>query len=183
MLNQIARLFGLRTISVVDSRKHALKLSSSLAARPDIVVDNYDHARAIEIVRAATGKKLRFAVDTVGRETAGHLLDCLEQHTVLESGPDPSIHSQPAHLIGLSGMPKSSPPANITFHNVPIKVFHEIPELGEALMLWLERLLQQELLVPPTVLGVEEGFGSVNLALDSMRRGEISGGRLVVRVS
>lgn len=183
ILNQIARLYGLRTISVVDYRKHAVKMSSHPAARPDIVVDNHDPQRAIEIVRAATEKKLRFAVDTVGRETAGHLLECLQQHSILEDGPATAAFSQPAHLIGLTGLPKSSPPADIAYHNVPIKLFHELPEIGETLMLWLERLLEQGLLIPPAVLGVEEGFGAINGALDSMRRGEISGGRLVVRVS
>lgn len=184
MLNQIARLAGLRTISVVDVRKHAVKMAADDITRPDIVVDNHDPQRAIEIVRSATGKRLRFGVDTVGRETAGHLLECLQQHYANESDPDLSKAPTPqdAHLIGLTGLPKSSPPSNVTFHNVPIKLFHELPELGEALMLWLERLLSTGLLVPPSILGVEEGFGSVNRALDSMRRGEVSGGRLVVKI-
>ncbi|EXJ79704.1 hypothetical protein A1O3_07987 [Capronia epimyces CBS 606.96] len=184
MLNQIARLAGLRTISVVDVRKHAVKLSTNDITRPDIVVDNHDPQRAIDIVRSATAKRLRFGVDTVGRDTAGHLLECLQQHYANESDPEPTTPSTPssAHLIGLTGLPKSSPPANLTFHNVPFKLFHEIPELGETLMLWLERLLSTGLLVPPKILGVEEGFGAVNQALDRMRRGEVSGGRLVVRL-
>ncbi|EHY56657.1 hypothetical protein HRR83_002259 [Exophiala dermatitidis] len=184
MINQIARLAGLRTISVVDVRKHAVKLSANDITRPDIVVDNHDPHRAIEIVRSATGKRLRFAVDTVGRETATHLLECLQQHYANEDDPPSATEStpQPAHLIGLTGLPKSSPPSNVTFHNVPIKLFHEVPEVGESMMLWLERLLATGLLVPPNILGVEEGFSSVNRALDSMRRGEVSGGRLVVKI-
>lgn len=180
ILNQIARLLGLRTVSVVDYRKHAVKLSSNPITRPDIVVDNHNRERAIEIVRSVTDNNLRFAVDTVGRETAGDLLQCLQQHP--ESDGDSGPTRPAAHLIGLTGLPKSTPPANTTFHTMPIKLFHEVPELGETLMLWLERLLAQGLLVPPAVLRVEEGFGSVNRALDSMRKGEISGGRLVVRV-
>ncbi|EXJ80494.1 hypothetical protein A1O1_08639 [Capronia coronata CBS 617.96] len=183
MLNQIARLAGLRTISVVDVRKHAVKMATNNITRPDIVVDNHDPQRAIEIVRSATGKRLRFAIDTVGRETAGHLLECLQQHYATEDEPDVSTATpESAHLIGLTGLPKSSPPANVSFHNMPIKLFHEVPELGEALMLWLERLLSRGLLVPPSILGVSEGFGAVNQALDSMRRGEVSGGRVVVRI-
>ncbi|KIX09970.1 uncharacterized protein Z518_01051 [Rhinocladiella mackenziei CBS 650.93] len=181
MLNQIARLLGIRTISILDHRKHALKMSAASITRSDILVDNHNHERAIEIVRSATNNRLRFAVDTVGRETAGRLLHCLQQHpSPVEGGAN--TKSPSAHLTGLTGLPKISPPTNTQFHTVPIKVFHEVPEVGETLMLWLERLLSRRLLVPPTVLGVGEGFGSVNAALDRMRRGEVSGGRMVVRV-
>ena len=188
MLNQIARLMGLRTISVVDYRKHALKLSSNPKTRPDVVVDNQNPERAIEIIRSVTENRLRFAVDTVGRETATSLTQCLQQNQQpsipLDSVPDPNIArpSTRAYLVGLTGLPKTESSPDITFHTVPIKVFHEVPEIGEALMLWLERLLGEELLVPPTILGVREGLGAINGALDSMRRGEISGGRLVVKV-
>lgn len=199
-MNQIAKLLGLRTISVLDYRKHALNNMSldQKSIRPDIIVDNHDPQRAIEIVKSVTGDSLRFAVDTVGRETATHLMQCLRQ----EQPPDPKEHSPssssvdpttasspplpPTHLVGLTGLPKLQPSSssnpNITFHTVPIKLFHEVPEIGEALMLWLERLLSQSLLVPPRILGVKEGFGAVNGALDEMRRGDISGGRVVVRV-
>lgn len=186
MLNQLARLVGLKTIVAIDHRKHALKIASNPAAQPDIVVDSHDPQRAIEIIRSATEKRLRFAADTVGKDTAAHLLDCLQQRNALDDEPLSTTTQGDllsSHLIGLSGLPKASPPSNVAFHNVPIKLFHEIPEVGESLMLWLERLLGQGLVVPPTVLGVQEGFGSINHALDSMRRGEVSGGRLVVRVS
>ncbi|KIW32772.1 uncharacterized protein PV07_04295 [Cladophialophora immunda] len=187
MLNQIARLMGLRTISIMDCRKHALSVSSDSRTKPDIVVDNHNPERAIEITRSVTNNSLRFAVDTVGRDTAKHLMQCLQQHSeFMDDDSATTLKTDAArlaaHLVGLTGLPKGSPPTNITFHTVPIKVFHEIPELGEVLMLWLERLLAQGLLVPPTILGVREGFGEINDALDSMRRGEISGGRLVVRV-
>lgn len=189
MTNQIARLLGLRTLSIMDCRKHARKVSSDPRTRPDIVVDNHDPQRAVDIVQAVTNDNLRFAIDTVGRETAGHLLQCLQQQrpssTASESTPPPTPNEplSSAHLIGLTGLPKTTPPVNVSFHTVPFKLFHEVPELGETLMLWLERLLSQGLLIPPTVLNVEEGFGSINSALDSMRRGEVSGGRLVVRVT
>ncbi|EXJ68942.1 uncharacterized protein A1O5_07874 [Cladophialophora psammophila CBS 110553] len=188
MLNQIARLMGLRTISIMDCRKHALSVSSDSRTKPDIVVDNHDPERAIEIARSVTKNSLRFAVDTVGRDTAKHLMRCLQRSSASTNDPEtsPTLGTDAAlpsaHLVGLTGLPKASPPPNVVFHSVPIKIFHEIPELGEILMLWLERLLSQGLLVPPTILGVREGFGAINDALDSMRRGEVSGGRLVVRV-
>lgn len=87
-----------------------------------------------------------------------------------------------AHLIGLAALPKGAAPSGVAYHAVPIKVFHEVPAVGEALVLWLERLLAEGLLSPPEVLAVEKGFGGVNRALDRMRRGEIRGGRIVVDV-
>jgi NADPH:quinone reductase-like Zn-dependent oxidoreductase len=210
MLNQIARLLGLRTISVLDHSKHALNLTSNPKTRPDVIVDNHNPARAIAIVRSVTNNGLRFAVDTVGRETATHLMQCLRQEEELslpasipnadadralpnstpattetalpESIPGTDAALPRAHLVGLTGLPKTKTSPGITFHTMPIKVFHEVPEVGEALMQWLERLLSRGLLVPPAILGVREGFGAINGALDSMRRGEVSGGRVVVKV-
>lgn len=82
--------------------------------------------------------------------------------------------------MGLTGLPKEAAPEGIAYHTVPIKIFHSVPQVGEALVLWLERLLEQGLIKPPPILGVESGFDGVNKGLDRMRAGEISGGRLVV---
>jgi hypothetical protein len=65
---------------------------------------------------------------------------------------------------------------------VPIKLFHEVPAIGSALVLWLEKLLEKGLISPPEIIDVEQGLVSVNKGLDRMRKGEISGGKLVVKV-
>jgi hypothetical protein len=70
----------------------------------------------------------------------------------------------------------------VVYHTVPIKLFHEVPAVGQALVEWLERLLQEGLVTPPNIIDVQRGLGSVNQGLDRMRRGEISGGKLVVRI-
>jgi hypothetical protein len=90
-----------------------------------------------------------------------------------------------AHLVGLTGLPKpgaGAVPEGVVCHTVPIKLFHEVPAVGEALVAWLERLLARGLVTPPPIIDVEQGLGSVNRGLDRMRKGEISGGKLVVRV-
>lgn len=87
-----------------------------------------------------------------------------------------------AHLIGLTGLPKQPAPDGVVYHTVPIKLFHEVPAVGQALVEWLERLLQEGLVTPPNIIDVQLGLGSVNQGLDRMRRGEISGGKLVVRI-
>jgi NADPH:quinone reductase-like Zn-dependent oxidoreductase len=198
---QIARLAGLRIISAVDSAKHGLRLSSTTAIRPDLVVDSHDPQRAIDIIKASTGDSARFGFDTQGKESAGHLLRCLAVPQVegpkftetskaferpgakLPTPPSTplagSSRVQRSHLIGLTGLPKTDIPEGVALHSVPIKLFHEVPEVGEALSAWCERLLVKGLLVPPDVVGTVDGLEGINEGLDRMRKREVSGGRLV----
>lgn len=200
---QIARLAGLKIISVVDSAKHGIRISSTDAIRPDLVVDSHDPERAIEIIKKNTGNRARFGFDTQGKETAGHLLHSLAQPslelakfpsdantsarvTKLPSPPgtplDGKSGTSRSHLVGLTGLPKADIPYGIALHSVPIKLFHENPEVGEALSAWCERLLAKRLLVPPDVVGTVTGLEGINDGLDRMRRREVSGGRLVARL-
>ncbi|KAL1605223.1 hypothetical protein SLS60_004767 [Paraconiothyrium brasiliense] len=196
-LKQLARLAGLRIISVVDIGKHGLRLSSSEPIRPDLLVDAHDPERAISIIRSATKNTARFGFDTQGKDTAAHLLRSLASKTALPedasnfdipkalrlptppSTPHETSTTPRSHLVGLTGVPKTNIPEDVALHNVPIKLFHEIPEVGEALSAWCERLLLKGLLVPPDVVGTVEGLGGINEGLDRLRKREISGGRLV----
>lgn len=186
---QLARLAGLKVVTVVDKLRHGLRLANHKTLRPDLLVDSHDPSRAIEIIRANVGKDLRFGLDTTGPDSARSLRKMLTQTVPRDEQqvtppPSPSEKSRrgstvSGHLIGLAGLPKEQD-ENVSYHTVPIKVFHEVPAVGEALVLWLERLLENGLLSPPEVLAVEHGFDGVNRALDRMRQGEIRGGRIVV---
>jgi NADPH:quinone reductase-like Zn-dependent oxidoreductase len=200
LTKQIARLTGLKIISVVDNAKHGIRLSSTAATRPDLLVDSHDPERAIDIIKRATKDNARFGFDTVGKESAAHLLQSLASSASPISLPkdvqnyerkDSKLPTPPStplestgttlhsHLVGLTGLPKTDIPEDVTLHNVPIKLFHEIPEVGEALSVWCEKLLLKGLLVPPDVVGTVDGLEAINAGLDRMRRREISGGRLV----
>ena len=98
----MAKLTGLRTIAIVDVARYGEKL---LAAGADLLVDRLDTERAVAIVRGVTNGQLRFALDTVGKQTAEHLQRCL--------GDDRS------HLVGLTGLPKVAA-EGVSHHNVPI---------------------------------------------------------------
>ncbi|KJR89785.1 uncharacterized protein SPSK_06171 [Sporothrix schenckii 1099-18] len=241
MAIQLARLAGLRVAAVVDTAKHGWRLARKDGDKedeetdkgwwqPDWVVDSHDPARAVAVLRANLGSRLRFGFDTRGRDTATWLLQALAggdpaaasnkkatastsnsasgRTTPRSSPPSPPatprgdngvvapisdmadtddlpVEQAPApksHLVGLTGLPKGTPPPHAVFHSVPIKLFHEVPAVGEALSSWLERLLASKKLVPPVVAGVEDGLERVNAGLDRLRAGEISGGRLVVRL-
>jgi hypothetical protein len=90
----------------VDVARYGEKL---LNAGADLLVDRFDTERAITIVRGVTNGQLRFALDTVGRETAEKLQKTLQ--------------SEQSHLVGLTGIPKVTS-KGVTHHKVPIKAFH-----------------------------------------------------------
>jgi hypothetical protein len=195
-----------------------VRLNNHRAIRPDLLVDSHDPERAVQIIRRNTNGKLRFALDTRGRDSAVSLMHALDPNystenpstpaaaaSVLEKlkvaderkseeqtlpSPPATPHSESlpdlsaptAHLVGLTGLPKQAPPDGVVFHTIPIKLFHESRAVGQSLCEWLERLLEQGLVIPPDIIDVEKGLGNVNKGLDRMRKGEISGGKLVVRI-
>ena len=168
-ISEIARLAGLKVILLADSAKHGERLGEREGS---ILVDSHDPIRAINVVRAITKGKLRFAVDTVGKETAGHLVQMLQADAQEE---------RRAHLVGLTGVPKEKVDG-IVFHSVPIKLFHEVPSIGLTLMTWLEKALETQAIALPEVEHGEGGLEGINAALDRMRNGEVSGRRLVISV-
>jgi D-arabinose 1-dehydrogenase-like Zn-dependent alcohol dehydrogenase len=166
-ISEIARLAKLKVILLADSVKHGGRLGEREGS---ILVDSHDPIRAIKIVRSITKGRLKFAVDTVGKETAFHLMQMLGKQ-----------EGRRAHLVGLTGVPKETVDG-VVFHSVPIKLFHEVPSVGLALMTWLERALETDAIALPEVEHAEGGLDGINAALDRMRSGEISGRRLVVSV-
>lgn len=197
LIIQLAKLAGLKTIAVVDKAKHGIRLANHSVIRTDLLVDSHDPERAVDIIRGNLKGKLRFGVDTRGHESATSLLYALTPGNLATSsggldsdGAPPSPPATPhdstilsAHLIGLTGLPKQNAPDGVQFHTVPIKLFHEVPPIGDALVRWFERLLEKGLVSPPEIIDVEHGLESINSGLDRMRKGEISGGKLVVRVA
>lgn len=72
---QLAKLARMKIACVADLTKGGKRLSELGA---DFMVDKYDTARPVEILRAATGEKLRFSSDCAGKESAGHLQQALQ---------------------------------------------------------------------------------------------------------
>lgn len=145
----------------------------------------------MQVLRANVGGDVRFGIDTRGKDTAAHLLEALsttKDQPAAPPSPPATPRTSPAlssHLIGLSGLPKPAAgqtSEGLAMHSVPFKLFHEVPAVGHALVTWLERLLAEGLVSPPEIIDIEEGLASVNAGLDRMRRGEISGGKLIVRL-
>ncbi|PYI03244.1 oxidoreductase [Aspergillus sclerotiicarbonarius CBS 121057] len=165
---QLAKLAGLHVICVADIARHGSRLHHLGA---DVLVDRQDTERAVDIIRGVTGGKLRYAVDIVGAETA----------SLLERTLDDSVHEDGshAHLLGLTGLPKERKPG-IVYHTVPIKLFHTSSVVGESMVSWLEGLLETGALQLPEVVRHEGGLGSINDSLEVLRKGSVSGKRIVV---
>jgi NADPH:quinone reductase-like Zn-dependent oxidoreductase len=168
IIAQLSKLIGLRVIKVVDVGKHGDRLSRR---HIDLLIDGHDSSRATEIIRSVTKGNLRFAVDTIGKKTAELAQSCLQQ------GSD----STRSHLVGLSGLPEVAT-LGVQHHQLPIKVYHEVPEVGDSLMIWLEALLKEGKLSPPDTEVASGGLEGINDGLDRMRKGEISGKRLVIKL-
>lgn len=166
MTLQLAKLAGLRVICIVDAARYGSKLHQLGA---DLLVDRKDPDRAVDIVRGVTDGKLRYAIDTVGKDTA----TLLQQTLDLSGG---------AHLLGLTGLPKDRH-SRIRYHTVPIKLFHTAPAVGESLVRWLENLLQSTTLTLPEIVRVDGGLEGINAALETLRNGSVSGKRIVVDLS
>lgn len=137
----------------------------------DLLVDRLDTTRAIEIIKSVTQGNLRFSLDTRGRDTATLLATAMSKE---RKDGEPR-----AHLIGLTGIPKL-PTEGVVYHSVPIKLFHEIPSVGEGLMIWLEKLLDLRRVSTPEIVVAEGGLEGINEALDRLRDGSVNGPRLVV---
>ena len=162
---QLAKLAGLRVIAVADLVRHGARLNQ---LGVDLLVDRQDSNRAIEVIRAVTKGQLRFALDFVGKETAGFLQQALNQQGEFQS-----------HLVGLTGLPKEVV-VGVRHHAIPIKIFHSTPAVGEPVMVWLEQLLGANALVPPDIEVAGGGLEGVNNALSQLKEGNASGKRIVV---
>lgn len=165
---QLAKLAGLKVIAIVDLARSGERM---LKHGADLLVDRLDEQRAIEIVKGITKEKLRFALDTRGKESSKLLARAMEE-SCEKTG-------QKAHLVGLTGLPKE-PTEGVVYHSVPIKAFHEAPLVGEGLMVWLEKLLERKLLATPDIEVAGGGLKGINAALDRLRDGSVNGPRIVV---
>ena len=157
-------------ICVADSAKHGTRLYDLGAA---ILVDRLDQERALSIIKSITGGRLRFAIDAYSTESAQAL------QTMLSSSNTSNV---PSHLLSLAG-PSKLQAEGVIQHTLPIKIFHDVLEIGESVMSWLEELFLAEALSLPHVEIAEGGLAGVNDALDRLRRNELGAKRIVVPVT
>lgn len=176
---QLAKLAGLRVVCILDVARNGARM---LKLGADLLIDRLDTERAVEIVRSVTGGQLTWGIDTRGKESAGLLARAMSSS---EAPPDAKSEGENGkgkalgHLVALTGRP-SQPTPGIQYHTLPIKLFHEAAPVGEALMVWLERLFEEGKLHPPPIEVASGGLQGINGALDRLREGAAGGERIVV---
>ena len=127
-LAQLAKLAGIKVLCVADATKSGSQL---VDIGVDLLVHRHDTAEAVKIIRSVTQSRgLYYAVDVVGKESAGMLQSLLHVDATRKS-----------HLASIVSSPKESVDSVVN-HKVPVKLFHEVPRLGAALMQLLEDLLE-----------------------------------------
>ncbi|CAG8955117.1 hypothetical protein HYFRA_00007132 [Hymenoscyphus fraxineus] len=173
---QLAKLAGLRVIAVIDVARSGERM---LKHGADLLVDRFDTKRAVSIIQGVTKGRLRYGLDTVGKDSASHLSEAMQKGDGKSSDTIHKDEVRKGHIVGLTGIPKQTG-GQVGFHSVPIKLFHEVSTVGKGLMVWLEELLRQKVLLTPDIEVAPGGLKGINSALDRLRDGSVNGPRLVV---
>lgn len=156
------------------------------------MIDRHDLEKAAREIRKDTPVPIRFALDTVGPETALWCQNVLASRTGVQYRPSllqtglnnnagtATVAALP-HLLCLTGAPKLRNP-NVRIHTVPIKLFHTSHEIGRNVAEWLSALLCSGKLKLPQTIYEDGNLDTVRHGLDRIKSGELSGKRLVVRL-
>ncbi|KAK1239875.1 hypothetical protein MKX08_007317 [Trichoderma sp. CBMAI-0020] len=191
---QLAKLGGLKVVGATDLSKHQPLLQS---LGTDILVESSDLDQAKRDIKQLVPGSLRFAVDTVGPQTAAWCQQVLAERTssrYCRPGYETptnrlsSAHvatrgggSKLSHLVALAGTPPRYSP-NIQVHTVPIKLFHTSQYVGGHLSKWLYELLDTHKLRPPEVESMSGGLDAINGALEILKEGKTAGKGMVIRI-
>lgn len=191
---QLAKLGGLKVVGVADLSKHQ-QLLQSLGT--DILVESCNLEQAKRDIKQLVPGSLRFAVDTVGPQTAAWCQQVLAERTssrYCRPGYETPTNrlssayvatrgggSKLSHLVALAGIPPTHSP-NIQVHTVPIKLFHTSQYVGGHLSKWLYELLDTHQLLPPEVESMSGGLDAINGALEILKQGKTAGKGIVIRI-
>ncbi|KAL7921430.1 hypothetical protein ACQKWADRAFT_126124 [Trichoderma austrokoningii] len=191
---QLAKLGGLKVVGVADLSKHRQLLQSF---GTDILVESSNLDQAKREIKQLVPGSLRFAVDTVGPETAAWCQQVLAERTssrYCRPGYETPTNrlssaymatrgggSKLSHLAALAGAPSTHSP-NIQVHTVPIKLFHTSQDVGNHLSQWLYELLDLHQLLPPEVDSMTGGLDAINGALEILKQGKTAGKGIVIRI-
>lgn len=134
---------------------------------------------------------IRFALDTVGADTASWCQNILASRTGTQYRPSLLLagsnnialgpSSSLSHLVCLVAAPKERN-VNVRTHTVPIKLFHSNCDIGRAVSGWLSKLLESGDLTLPETIYQDGGLDTIGSGLERLKNGELSGKRLVVRL-
>ncbi|KAK2755567.1 hypothetical protein FQN54_006507 [Arachnomyces sp. PD_36] len=176
---QIASRSGVKVITVTSARTKPLSLS--LGATHVIARDGKSNADIVAEIKSflepsisapssnARRRCITRAIDLVGQSTAPSTLECLASH-------------RPALFAPLAMMsPKTPVPDNVTIPAVEMKRF-VLDKSSREYAVEINRLIESGGLKLPELLVLDGGLGDVVKGLEMVKKGDMGGKKVVVRV-
>ncbi|KAH8883614.1 GroES-like protein [Thozetella sp. PMI_491] len=165
---QVASQAGLKVITVNSASTKPL--SERLGASHVVVRDGKTDAEIVDAIKEATkGGHITRAIDLVGAKTAALVLQAVSAE-------------RPVHFAPLAFMSSSQAiPENVTAHTVEMKRF-VLDESSRSYADELNALLEAEMLVLPDIHFLDGGFEIIQEGLEMLKRGDLKGKKLVVRM-
>ncbi|KAI0377297.1 GroES-like protein [Hypomontagnella monticulosa] len=164
---QLANLSGIKVVTVNSAETKSL--SERLGARYVVVRDGKTDEQVINEIRAVTGNRLTRAIDLVGPKTAALALDAV-------SKVEPVAFAPLAMMSDSQFIPK-----NVIVHTIEMKQFvldRRNVRYTEA----LGKLLEEGKIALPELHLIEGGLESVQSGLEMLKKGNLKGKKLVVRM-
>ncbi|CAJ2503003.1 Uu.00g103970.m01.CDS01 [Anthostomella pinea] len=164
---QIASLSGIKVITVNSAETKAL--SEKLGASHVVVRDEKTDEELVDEIRQVTGGRITRAIDLVGTKTASLALDAVSKDAPVAFAPLAMMSS--SHVI----------PENVIVHTVEMKQF--VLDKGNVCYTEeLGKLLEAGKLILPELHLVEGGLDVVQEGLEMLKKGNMKGKKLVVRM-
>ncbi|KAL7623517.1 hypothetical protein AAE478_007200 [Parahypoxylon ruwenzoriense] len=164
---QIASLSKIKVITVNSAETKSL--SERLGANYVVVRDGKTDEQLVDEIRLATDGRITRAIDLVGPKTAALVLDSVSK-------------SQPVAFAPLAMMSSSQVvPENVVVHTVEMKQF-VLDKSNVRYTKELGTLLEDDKIVLPELHLIDGGLHSVKEGLEILKKGNLKGKKLVVRM-
>lgn len=165
---QIAALGGLKAIAVTSAK--TAELARKLGAAHTVIRDGKTGDEIISEIRAIAGDNITRGIDLVGPETASLCLQAVSTSQRVLFAP----------LAMLSS--KTIVPQNVSVKTVEMKQF-VLNKASQVYSHALNRLVEERRIIMPQVTVLDGGLQMVCEGLERLKRGDMAGKKLVVRVS
>ncbi|KAI1104343.1 GroES-like protein [Jackrogersella minutella] len=164
---QIASLSGIKVITVNSTETRSL--SERLGSNHVVVRDGKSDEQVVDEIRSITGGRITRAIDLVGPKTAALALDAV-------SKDEPVAFAPLAMMSGSQILPE-----NVVAHTVEMKQF-VLDKSNVRYTEELGKLLEGGKIALPELHLIEGGLDSVQGGLEMLKRGNLKGKKLVVRM-
>ncbi|KAI1389347.1 GroES-like protein [Hypoxylon trugodes] len=164
---QIANLSGIKVITVNSTETRAL--SERLGASHVVVRDGKTDEQVVAEIQSVTSGRITRAIDLVGPNTAALALNSVSKE-------------EPVAFAPLAMMSSSQiVPDNVVVHTVEMKQF-VLDKSNVRYTEELGKLLEEGKIVLPELHLIDGGLHSVQGGLEMLKRGNLKGKKLVVRM-